>query len=227
MGVHGVFLDEAGYDFGVTRVRQNAIVDYIHGRGLRAFVNAYNPDDVFSGDRVVLPNGGGNPGGESGRLGPGDAFLLESFQVKNGAYEEASAWMARTARAVRYRAETGADLFAVTTTSDRRPFSTAQFEYAWWSALLWSLDGFGWGEASFGSANSLLPWHPRSPRSLVPFGLRFTTDLRQDGDRYWRGTDRGRLVIDTARHTGAFVGEHISLPQAHRTSPRGSQHHLR
>ena len=67
MGVHGVFLDEAGYDFGVTRVRQNAIVDYIHGRGLQAFVNAYNPDDVFSGDPLVLPNGGGNPGGESGR----------------------------------------------------------------------------------------------------------------------------------------------------------------
>ena len=35
MGADGIVLDEAGYDFGVTRERQNAAVSAAHARGLR------------------------------------------------------------------------------------------------------------------------------------------------------------------------------------------------
>src|SRR5437660_1317401 len=48
MGVKGIFCDKFGYDSGVTRNRQNMRLDNIHSLSLTAFVNASNPDDVFS-----------------------------------------------------------------------------------------------------------------------------------------------------------------------------------
>src|SRR5271167_3846268 len=63
-GVHGIFLDEAGNDFGVDHDRRERIIELIHSLGLSAFVNAFQPSDVF-GD-------GPTP------LGKGDFFLLES-----------------------------------------------------------------------------------------------------------------------------------------------------
>jgi hypothetical protein len=47
MRAGGVFFDEAGFDFGVSRTRQNAVVDAAHTAGRRVFMNAFNPDDVF------------------------------------------------------------------------------------------------------------------------------------------------------------------------------------
>lgn len=59
MGVSGIFLDEAEYGFGCSRERQNEAVDYVHSKGLKAFINAWDPDDVFQrsggGQGVLLP----------------------------------------------------------------------------------------------------------------------------------------------------------------------------
>ena len=54
MGARGVFFDEAGYDFGVTRERQNAAVVAAHARGLSACLNAFRPTDVFGSARTPL-----------------------------------------------------------------------------------------------------------------------------------------------------------------------------
>ena len=35
IGAKGIFCDDYGYDFGVTRARQNSVLDYIHGKGRR------------------------------------------------------------------------------------------------------------------------------------------------------------------------------------------------
>src|SRR6266550_1400019 len=59
MGVAGIFLDEAGYDFtAVTRKRQNTAVRIIHELGLSAFLNAYFLDHLFSlEDTLPYANG--------------------------------------------------------------------------------------------------------------------------------------------------------------------------
>jgi hypothetical protein len=203
MGVHGIFLDEAGYDFGVTRRRLNESLDAVHDAGLSAFVNAYNPDDVFSQASVVLPGGGGNPSGEPSRLQKGDLFLLESFQIKNGAYEDAAEWFDRTRRAMQHRANTGVEIFSIAT-SGNEPYDARKLEYAWWSAVLWSLDGFGWGEAAYAS-DSTLPWRSRPSLSSLTNNDRFVTEVQRSGNQYWRDTMGGRLVIDTALHTATFT----------------------
>ena len=92
MGVSGIFLDEAGYDWPIVdRKRQNFAVEYIHAQGLSAFANAFYPEDLFS----LQDLRGKNPTGLRPLLDGRDLFLLESFQVKNGAYEDSSEWQQR------------------------------------------------------------------------------------------------------------------------------------
>ncbi len=164
MGVHGIFLDEAGYDYGVTRRRQNEIVALVHELHLRAFVNAFDPDDVLS-DRAVTLNarGGGNPDGAPSRLNEMDLLLLESFVVRNGVREPSDGWRARAEKADVYRKTVGIGVFGVTTTTPRTGFNRALCAQAWKEALAWVLSGFGWGEPDYAAGDSVLP--PRACES--------------------------------------------------------------
>lgn len=207
MGVTGIFLDEAGYDFGVTRDRQNAIVDYIHGLGLSAFFNAFNPDDVFGSAAVPLNTlGGGNPAGMPPRLGSKDAYLLESFQVRLGKTESWPAWSARTASAIAHRDRYKTRIFGVTTTTaETETQATSLLAYAWWSAVLWGLDGFGWGEPDFSGVSSRLP--PR--QALIDrrgvAGSRFTTAVTPTANGFERHTDAGVVIVNRSTRSGHFV----------------------
>jgi len=84
-GVKGIFCDKFGFDYGCTRSVQRAIIWSIHAANLRAFVNAWNPDDVFSS--VVVPYT--NPDGLATRLGNKDWYLAESFGIINGSFDDA------------------------------------------------------------------------------------------------------------------------------------------
>jgi hypothetical protein len=209
MGVAGIFLDEAGYDFGVTRERQNAVVDFIHDLGLSAFVNAFNPDDVFTPAPVALNGaGGGNPGGLPTRLGANDAFLLESFQVRLGEPEAWPAFAARTAAAVAHRKRFQTRLYAVTTTTDRTERLSSQlYPYAWWSAALWGLDGFGWGEPDFSGATSKLPDRHAAIAKAPSIGTQFISPVTETADGLERRTNAGRIVISRTSKLGRFVEE--------------------
>jgi hypothetical protein len=211
MGVQGIFLDEAGYDFGNTRSRQNAAVEAIHRLRLGAFMNAYRPEDLFSTDRVARnAAGGGNPEGNATVLGSKDIFLLESFQVREGQYEDGTNWYRRSSHAVAYRDQFGARVFAVTTSLQGQSFVHSKFEYAWWSALLWGLDGFAWGEPGFSTSDNALPWRD-TPTPIV--GTRFISSVSSKGPAYSRRTDRGTILVDTAAHVFAFVPNSPTEPK--------------
>jgi len=207
IGATGIFLDEAGYDYGVTRERQNAIIDFAHSLGLSVFVNAFNPDDVFSAAAVPLNGvGGGNPAGVPSRLGANDAFLLESFQVRLGEIDNWSTWSARTAAAVKYREGFRSKVFAVTTTTTNTERAARElYAYAWWSAAVWGLDGFGWGEPDFSGVTSKLP--PRhttiDPRAIS--GTRFISEASETPQGFERRTDAGRILLTRADRRGQFV----------------------
>ena len=201
MDVHGIFLDEAGYDYGVTRERQNGAIAYVHQLGLSAFLNAFRPDDLFSTERQPLNSaGGGNPQGIPAVLGNRDIFLLESFQINNGAYETAVHLAERTGRAVLYRERYGSRIMAVTTTVSGSSSSLAeQFDYAWGSAFLWSLNGFGWGSPSFGSADNMLAISSCNQLSAT-MPKRFLSSVHVADAAFWRETTEGRLVLDAHEH---------------------------
>lgn len=208
MGVAGIFLDEAGYDFPVvTRERQNMAVKMIHDLGLSAFMNAYFLDHLFSvEDKLPHENGTGkNPKRLPPLLDGRDLFLLESFQVSNGTYESVYAWQARLNQALAFRRHYGARIFATTTSAELKPFDTEQFNYAWWTAVLFGLDGFGWGEPSFAAQSSRLPDRHCSLGDATLRALHNSGAIGSDNTFFWRKTGAYLIVVDTRTHTVRLV----------------------
>lgn len=149
IGVAGIFCDIFGYDFGLTRSAQNDIVDYIHSKNLSAFVNAWNPDDVFapSGNLVT-------------HLGKLDWFLAESYQIINDDYQSTEDWISRSEKLVKYNKAVGTKIAGITTTVSG-VFDQAKFDYAYFSFLLYGFDAFGWGEQDFSASSGQLPFRQR------------------------------------------------------------------
>jgi hypothetical protein len=203
MGVAGIFLDEAGYDFPVvTRKRQNLAVGIIHELGLSAFMNAYFLDDLFSlEDKLPSANGTTkNPEHLPPLLDKRDVFLLESFQVKNGSYEGVSEWQPRLNKALKYRLRYGTRIFATTTTTEQEPFRGEKFNYAWWTALLYGLDGFSWGEPSFAAQSNALPDHRCSLESTMLHAFERPTAVGSDGTHFWRKAGNYLVVGNSSTH---------------------------
>jgi hypothetical protein len=204
MGVTGIFLDEAGYDYAVvTRKRQNFAVTIIHELGMSAFMNAYFVEHLFSsGDKLPYANGTDkNPDRLPPLLDQRDLFLLESFQVKNGAYEGAAAWQARLNHALEYRRRYGSHIFATTTTTEQGPFSAEKFNYAWWTARLYGLDGFSWGEPGFAASSNSLPDRRCRLENTTSQGLQSSSALGSDKLHFWKMWGDSLVVVDTNAHS--------------------------
>lgn len=84
LGVKGIFLDEFGYDYKVTRERQNELVDYCHNNNLFVVANAWFIEDVFDSDNTrtggeEYPDFLGNPNGLDAHLNENDIYFFENL----------------------------------------------------------------------------------------------------------------------------------------------------
>jgi hypothetical protein len=204
MGAQGVFFDEAGYDFGVTRERQNAVVAAAHAHGLSACLNAFRPADVFGTMRTPLNAvGGGNPGGAPPGLSARDAVLLESFAVRNGVPEPAESLAARTRAALEGRARFGTRVFAVATSEGPADHASLA-EYGWWTASALAVDGYGWGMPGFSAVTSQLPLMPRPEAETALTRAEYAGEVIRHGGRWQRTTTIGTIVVDTSTYRGTL-----------------------
>ena len=81
MGADGIFLDEFGYDYGVSRERQNECVSYCHTNGMFVIANAWEIEDVFSTKQKYVEDldFDGNPNRLAPQLGENDYYLFENL----------------------------------------------------------------------------------------------------------------------------------------------------
>lgn len=82
IGANGIFCDVIGYAYGVDRTRQNAIINYIHGKGVGAILNVYDSDEVLGSAVNATYNPSGTPTVANSR----DILLLESWVFNSDAY---------------------------------------------------------------------------------------------------------------------------------------------
>lgn len=203
MGVKGIFCDKFGYDWGVSRDSQNALLWCIHNKcpsGLKAYVNAWNPDDVFS-SAVDATN---NPLGKNPRIKAGDSYLLESYQIVAGAYQSQGDWRGRSDKISGYKAGAfgGVNMVGLTTYSDTA-FNQDKMDYAYLSSVLDQLDGFGWGEYQFsasGSSADQLPFRTRPGFH----GTYHTGPVTVNGNVVERQQNVG-VHIDTSNNTASLL----------------------
>jgi len=199
MGVVGIFLDRAGYDFETSRQRQNDAIDYVHGKGLDVFINAFDPDDVFSPAIVPVFN----PAGAATFLGANDIYLHESFQIILGEFQDSAFWVSKSDKALTYKAEFGTKMATVTVPAGDPPFEFDQgkFDYAWWSTLLYGFDAMGWGEGFFSASDNSLAFRTRPEPGDI--GNAFTSPVNHaDAPVHTRTTTGGMIEVDAAAHTG-------------------------
>jgi len=134
MGAVGVLLDDFGYDFAVTRQRQNRAVRSAHRLSLSVIANCWDPEDVLLGRH---------------RLGVGDFLLMESWPVRDGKTDPT--WRERAAR---FEYWCGVlRIMSVSTGS----FDKVLAETARTRAERWGHHAVGWGDLNYG-ADGQAPW---------------------------------------------------------------------
>ena len=89
MGVHGIFMDEAGYDYGKTRAELNERLIYVHSQSSAklAFLNAWKQKYIMGIENdASYPNSTYNPDLVQSVINEDDWVLLESFPVNTISY---------------------------------------------------------------------------------------------------------------------------------------------
>lgn len=204
MGVKGIFVDQFGYDFGVSRSKQRTIIWSIHHSNsgntntkLRAFVNGWNADDVFSSNVDPVYN----PTGKDTRLNSNDWYLAESFAVMNGNYDDndldentVKDWQDKAIKLVNYRNQRGTKIAAISTTNSD-PFDQAKADYSYYASVLNEFDAWGWGEEFFSASSASLPFRDRAPI----IGTYFTGNISSTGGVLERQTNVG-IHLNTNTH---------------------------
>ena len=76
-------------------------------------------------------------------------------------------------------------VFATTTSPQPSTFAPEKFSYAWWSAWLYDLDGFGWGEPDFAAVHNLLPDRSCKRSDFVLAKGQPPSAVGADGTYFW------------------------------------------
>jgi hypothetical protein len=186
MGVQGIFFDTAGYDYGVTRARQNSAIALCRKYRLRVFMNAWNPDDVLAGTDC--------------RLTSQDFFLLESFFVGNDQYMGFEAAKAKADKCQQYRASRGVRMACVM--SGGAPLSATynqsndKFNLAWVATAMYNFDFFQATDINYSASDNVLRYFPNISTN---YGRRFMEQVRAESPTVFaRNTESWTLKISGA-----------------------------
>ena len=218
LGVHGIFFDQAGYDYGTTatnsRTAMNTKIDYVHGMTYAklCFMNCWNMDHIIgTTNDASYPNSTWNSGAVASKLTYNDWYLLESFIVNTGAYsgdhmESASDWKYRGDKAIAHRYTYGINLAAVGIIANGTSNAQALFDFHYISSLMYSLEAIGSSDLYYAANSVTVPFYNRP--NLTGLGRIWVeypsvTQDTTDADVYWRYAQFGRFKLDFS--SGALV----------------------
>lgn len=204
----GIFIDEAGYDFGKTRLEFNEMVAYVHGKSSAktCCVNSWNPDHVLGlANDVSYPNTTWNPENMPSKLLPTDCLLLESFPINTtayastGGYEAKADWLARGQKAVGLRRSYGIQLAAVGIINDDNAAGQALHDFGYTSALEFALEAWGTSSNSYGASTAQVKFWTRPDVNLLREIYEVEPTIRAvtgDEDAWLRYCKRAKMLVD-------------------------------
>lgn len=208
--VHGVFMDEAGYDYGKTRSDFNTRVDYVHAKTYAkiCFANAWNTDHILgTANDPNYPNSTYNSGAVESNLNNSDWALLESFGVNTAAYtqegqngfEDKVQWAARGVKFASLRASYGVNFAGVGVINNGNTNGADLFDFSFISSLMWSLEGFGTSDTNYGASSAAVDWWARP--DVTEMGVIWTLNPSvqndvNDNEQYHRYTPNAKMTLD-------------------------------
>jgi len=201
LGIHGIFMDEAGYDYGTSatngREAFNDKVDYIHSKEMICFANAWKAQYILGTENdASYPNTTWNPNLVESNLSEDDWCLMESFAIKSDkSYESASQWASRGDEWNEYAATYGIKLAGNSVINDSDANGQDKFDFIYVSACLWALDAVGSSHDNYGASSATSKFWDRPD---VDVGEIKTENpvVEDDGNKYLRYFEYGRMILD-------------------------------
>lgn len=207
--VHGIFIDEAGYDFGTPETNRRGVmvekVDIIRSMPSAnlCFVNAWNMDHIIGlVDDPSYPNETWNRDMEESGLGENDWYLLESLAVNTQAYGKGEGyasgedWSVRGVKAQNHRINYKINLASVGIINDDNPTGQDLFQFNFVSALMWSLEANGTSSNYYGADTAQVNYWERASVSEMGKLWNLNASVQKDHDKFLRYVDNGRFVLD-------------------------------
>lgn len=212
--VHGIFLNEAGYDYGKTRAEFNQRVDYVHGKTYAklCIANAWNADHVLgTADDINFPNSVYNPSSTASSLNYTDFILLESWPINTaaytGGYESASDWKARGDKTTGLTGTFGVGFMASNVVANTSADGETLTAFAYTAAAMYGITVFGTSDTNYGASSAAVRCWPRPgfAYSVTPSVFQDTSDT----DVYHRvvGADRMSLDFSTSAQKSSLESQ--------------------
>lgn len=204
--IDGIFMDEAGYDYGKKRSEFNECVIHVKSKENAnvCFANAWNIDHVLgTADDPSYPNSTYNPDGYESMLDEDDWYLLESFAVNTDSYQGDYApkadWIARGNKAAEKALMYGVGMAGCNIINDDNANGQNMFDFCHRAAQMFDLDANGSSDSSYGASSAKSKfWTRPDPKFLsVVEGMvpSVTADIG-DADVYLRYADHCCLKLD-------------------------------
>jgi hypothetical protein len=198
MGVYGIFLDEYGFDYGVTRTKQNEIVSYVHGKGLKVFANSWVPADAL-GDKnevgITQPS----------LLGAGDLYLMESWIVEGGSIQLTSQWVTKADQALFYQQTKGVQITILSTTPNpANNVNSFSYKLASYATAMYGFAYFQWTDDNYSASNNSINVYPLPQNygtTFVDKSVPHTSDYKT----LTRKTDTGTFTIQPDAGLATFT----------------------
>ena len=208
LNIDGIFMDEAGYDYGKNRSEFNERVDYIHNKTNAniCFANAWNLDHILGAENdTSYPNSTYNTALVASTLISSDWCLLESFPTNTavftstGGYEDKAEWANRGSAAADKRYTYGINLAGVGIINNDNVLGQDLFNFGFISAMMWNLDSYGTSDTSYASSSATVKhWdRPRTEGLGREWGISPSVQMDNiDNDIYRRYLDFASLSLD-------------------------------
>lgn len=174
LGVHGIFLDEAGYDYGTVttngREAFNNKINLVHSKDKSniCFVNAWKIQHILGTENdVSYPNSTYNSDLIESNLNRSDWFLLESFSMKYDSvggsvdFEDKDEWYARGEKAFNYRNLYNINLASGTIIDPNASDAQDLFDFIYCASAMFALDAVGSSSLNYGATTAQIPFYDR------------------------------------------------------------------
>lgn len=165
LGIDGIFLDEAGYDYGTVETNGrdafNERLAFVKSQDASTlcFVNAWNPDHVLNNvDDPSYPNATFNANDNNSLLSDDDYFLLESFPVNTDSFggsnniQPGADWIAKVQKVTGLT--TNVKLIGSGIINDDNVNGQGLFNVLLSNAYLCELDGVGSSDTLYGAGTA-------------------------------------------------------------------------
>jgi len=168
--VDGIFFDEAGYDFGVSRSDLNSRIDFVRemNYSVNCFVNSWNIEHILGTENDSnFPNSTYNSGSVESNLESTDHYLLENLTIVNSSYEGLEQWMKRIKAAKKKVVSYPINLNSVSIIDDADADGQKKFDDLYAAAKLLGLYATGSSSLTYGASGAAVNFWTRPDVSYL------------------------------------------------------------